>query len=198
MQLGASQSRRARSPSRLGGLGLVLACVAGMMPGSESKAEPLAMPELPHMFVCQQDKAAFTVAEVPGLAAAAAGDSSDVGAGSCARLTGPDGAVAFVEIATTGDATARFAADLARHQAIKTSLEQRGGDPIAVGSRSLQIKKYFGSAPFETRAWLDAPGGVAVGFTLSAPTREAHDKSYQAFRSFVRTWRTLDPAAGVN
>jgi hypothetical protein len=176
----------------------LFAFVTTFVPG-QAPAQSLGAPELPRLFACQQGGAAFTVSEVPGLAAAAAGTPSGA-PDRCAVLGGEGGAVAYVEVAASGDSAAQFAADLARHIAAKTEagLEQRGGDPIGADGRTFQVKKYFGSAPFESRAWTDAEGGVAVGFTLSAPTREAHDKSYQAWRSFVRTWRSLPPAPGVN
>jgi hypothetical protein len=46
-------------------------------------------------------------------------------------------------------------------------------------------------------AWLKAADGVAVAFTLAAPTRAAHDAAYQGFRTLVRTYRRLPDAPGT-
>jgi hypothetical protein len=49
-------------------------------------------------------------------------------------------------------------------------------------------------AAWVTTAFIATKSG-GVRLALTAPTRAAHDASYQAFRNVVRTWRALPVAA---
>lgn len=72
-------------------------------------------------------------------------------------------------------------------------LQSRKGDPVLVGSTEFLVNKLFAAEEHEALGYFSfatakLPEGSIV-VTLSSATREGHDKNYQAFRSWVRTFQ---------
>lgn len=86
-----------------------------------------------------------------------------------------------------------------RFRESKPDLEIRDGDPIQVDGKKVTVRKYFPrpvgaqqtpGLSWDTFAFIEEPQHF-VTLVLSARSKEAHDKAYQDFRHYVRTYRLI-------
>jgi len=86
-----------------------------------------------------------------------------------------------------------------RFRASKPNLEIRDGDPIQVDGKKVIVRKFFPhpvgeqttpDLSWDTFAFIEEPQHV-VTLVLSARSRESHDKFYQSFRGYVRTYKSI-------
>jgi hypothetical protein len=184
-------------------LGLTTSLAGGSR--SATAAEAAAQADELATEVVFGDDFAFSV-EAPAGWSFAAPEAGRAGA-RCAPATAGSEAGAQITaeaLAAAKDGKARTSRELTDAEttaarAVHPSVRVRYGDPIETAGQSVVVAKYTpaesdGAAAWVTTAFIATKTG-GVRLALTAPTRAAHDASYQAFRNVVRSWRELPPAA---
>jgi|GEM_PF-6803688 len=86
-----------------------------------------------------------------------------------------------------------------RFRESKPDLEIRDGDPIQVDGKKVIVRKYFPrpvagqnatGLSWDSFAYIEEPMHF-VTLVLSARSKEEHDRAYQDFRQYVRTYRMI-------